>query len=101
MATIRIWTNETSLIEMDTDTYEKLEEILYMEEENKSRIMENIKETCKNIEEDKNNNIYNIDIIEENKGYAIRYKDYGVINKIYCFTLSEVIVHLRYLKEKY
>lgn len=33
MATIRTWTNETSLIEMDTNTYEKLEEILYMESE--------------------------------------------------------------------
>lgn len=101
MATIRTWTNTTSLIEMDTNTYEKLEEILYMEEENKNKIMQNIKEACKTIEEDKNNNIYNIEIIEENKGYSIKYKNYGIINKIYCFTLSEVIIHLRYLKRKY
>lgn len=101
MATIRTWTNNTSLIEMNTNTYEKLEEILYMEEENKNGIMENIKEACKTIEDDKSNNIYNIEIIEENKGYAIRYKNYGIINKVYCFTLSEVIIHLRYLKRKY
>lgn len=98
MANIRTWDNNTSLIEMDTNTYEKLEEILYMEEENKSKIMENIKEACKEIEEARNNNICDIEIIEENKGYYIRYIDHGIINKIFCFTLSEVIIHLRYLK---
>lgn len=101
MATIRTWTNDTSLIEMDTNTYEKLEEILYMEEENKSKIMENIKEACKEIEEAKNNNICDIEIIEDKKGYYIRYTEYGIINKIFCFTLSEIIIHLRYLKRIY
>lgn len=101
MATIRTWTNSTSLIEMNTSTYEKLEEILYMEEENDKRIIDNIKEACEEIEEDKKNNICNIEIIEEKKGYYIRYIDHGIINKIFCFTLSEVIIHLRYLKRIY
>lgn len=101
MAIIRTWTNDTSLIEMDTKTYEKIEEILYMEEENDKKIMDNIKETCKTIEEARNNNICDIEIIEDKKGYYIRYIDHGIINKIFCFTLSEVIIHLRYLKRIY
>lgn len=89
-------TADTFLVEIKKSTYEKIKDIIYFEEENKDFIMENIKNTIKDIEA--HTNYYDIKIEDRKNGYFIKYYTYGCMCSKFCLTLSEVIIHLRYLR---
>lgn len=86
-------------IRIKKETYEKLRDIIYYEEEDKIRVENNIQTLCEKIE----NTTYidNIVIDDVKSGYEIHYKIDNYNYVIYCYTLSEVIIHLRRLKENW
>ena len=84
-------------IRIKKETYEKLRDIIYFEEEDRIRVENNIQELCEKIE----NTTYidNIVIDDVKNGYEIHYKIDNYNYAIFCYTLSEVIIHLKRLKE--
>ena len=84
-------------IRIKKETYEKLRGIIYFEEEDRIRVENNIQELCEKIEN--TTCIHNIVIDDVNNGYEIHYTVYNNKYVIYCYTLSEVIIHLKRLKE--
>ena len=86
-------------IRIKKETYEKLKDIIYFEEEDKIRVESNIQELCEKIEN--TTSIYDIIIEDVKNGYEIHYKINNYNYVIYCYTLSEVIIHLRRLKENW
>ena len=86
-------------IRIKKETYEKLKDIIYFEEEDRIRVENNIQELCEKIEN--TTSIYDIIIEDVKSGYEIHYKINNYNYVIYCYTLSEVIIHLRRLKENW
>ena len=86
-------------IRIKKETYEKLRDIIYFEEEDRIRVENNIQTLCEKIE----NTTYidNIVIDDVKNGYEIHYKIDNYNYVIYCYTLSEVIIHLKSLKENW
>ena len=86
-------------IRIKKETYEKLKDIIYVEEEDRIRVENNIQAVCEKIEN--TTCIDNIVIDDVNNGYEIHYKIDNYNYAIFCYTLSEVIIHLRRLKENW
>lgn len=88
--------NDNINVDITKNTYNKIKDILYFEEEDKQQIIDNIQNIicCRLATK---SDIKDIDILEVEDGYkiVIKYKDYNRF--IYCYTLSEVIIHLRYI----
>lgn len=74
---------------------EKLKDILYFENEGKKQILENINKLLEEIQE--KTNIKKIILQESTTGYYINYT-ITEHHQIFCYTLTEVIIHLRYMK---
>lgn len=74
---------------------EKLKDILYFENEGKKQILENINKLLEEVEE--KTNIKKIILQESATGYYINYT-ITEYHQIFCYTLTEVIIHLRYIK---
>lgn len=85
---------DTFLVNIDKKVYEKLQDIYYFETIGKKKTMENIQELIEKILD--NTDITNIDIVDTNNGYIIKYAgNYFKTREIFCYTLSEVIIHLK------
>lgn len=77
---------------------DKLQDIIYFETAGKNNTLKNINKLIEDIKE--NTNITSLSIEEKRNGYYIHYtieNNYG--HEIFCYTLSEVIIHLRYIKK--
>lgn len=74
---------------------EKLTDILYFENEGKKQTLENINKLLEEVEE--KTNIKKIILQESATGYYINYT-ITERHQIFCYTLTEVIIHLRYMK---
>ena len=88
-------------IRIKTETYEKLKDIIYFEEDKKynKQIKKNINDSIERMKE-----LTYIDSIEvENvpNGYEIHYKIDNYRYVIFCYTLTEVAIHLRRLKDNW
>lgn len=85
---------DTFLVNIDKKVYEKLQDIYYFETIGKKKTMENIQELIEKILD--NTDITNIDIVDTNNGYVIKYTGNCFLpREIFCYTLSEVIIHLK------
>lgn len=70
---------------------------MYFETTGKKKILQRINESMEEIKEE--TNITNISLQEISRGYFIKYTISGTFeHEIFCYTLSEVIIHLRYLR---
>lgn len=74
---------------------EKLKDILYFENEGKKQTLENINKLLEEVEE--KTNIKKIILQETATGYYINYT-ITECHQIFCYTLTEVIIHLRYMR---
>lgn len=85
---------DTFLVNIDKKVYEKLQDIYYFETIGKKKTMEKIQELIEKILD--TTNITNITIEDTEKGYIIKYmSNYFMTRETFCYTLSEVIIHLR------
>lgn len=85
---------DTFLVNIDKKVYEKLQDIYYFETIGKKKTMENIQELIKKILD--TTNIDTITVEDTKSGYTIRYTgNYFMTHEIFCYTLSEVIIHLK------
>ena len=74
--------------------YEKLQDIYYFETTGKKKTLENINELINKIID--STNIDTITVEDTQNGYVIKYTgDCFLTREIFCYTLSEVIIHLR------
>ena len=76
---------------------EKLDDIIYFETTGKKKTLDNINNLIADIL--KVTNITSINLADLTRGYIIEYicsDKYK--HEIFCYTLTEVIIHLRYLK---
>lgn len=88
-------------IRIKKDTYEKLKDIIYWEEDKKGnkQINDNIEDSIKKIEE--KSYIDEITIEKLKTGYEIHYKIDGYRYVVSCYTLSEVVINLKMLYRKW
>ena len=85
---------DTFLVDIDKKVYEKLQDIYYFETTGKKKMLENINELINKIID--NTNIDTITVEDTQKGYIIKCTGNCFLpRKIFCCTLSEVIIHLR------
>lgn len=84
---------DSFLVKIDKHAYEKLQDIYYFETIGKKKILENIDESIKAIID--NTNIENMYVIDSKNGYMIKYEVNHFKYEIWCYTLSEVIIHLK------
>lgn len=76
--------------------YDKLEDIILYESEQKAKTLERIQKMIDEI--NNNNNSYNgLYLQEVTGGYMIKGNHYFIPMAKFCYTLSEVIIHLRYM----
>lgn len=77
---------------------DKLQDIIYFETTGKNNTLKNINKLIEDIKE--NTNITNLSIEEKRNGYYIYYTiENNYKHEIFCYTLSEIIIHLRYIKK--
>ena len=82
------------LVDIDKKVYEKLQDIYYFETTGKKKTLENINELITKILD--NSNIDTITVEDTQNGYIIKYTGNCFLpREIFCYTLSEVIIHLR------
>ena len=85
---------DTFLVDIDKKVYEKLQDIYYFETVGKKKTLENINELINKIID--STNIDTITVEDTQKGYIIKYTSNCFLpREIFCYTLSEVIIHLR------
>lgn len=86
-------------IRINKKTYEKIKDIIYFEEDKtgNKKIKNNIDDYIEQIKE--STNIDNIVLVNSKYGYYIDYTINTYKHCIFCYTLTEVIIHLRRLKE--
>lgn len=83
---------------MEENIREKLSDIVYFETTGKKKILQRINESMEEIKE--KTNITSISLQEISRGYFIKYTISNAFeHEIFCYTLSEVIIHLRYLRK--
>ena len=87
--------NDTFLVEINKNVYEKLQDIYYFETTGKKQVLDNIEEMKKEIYN--KTNIMNITIEDSLHGYFIKYIVNDYKKEIFCYTLTEVVIHLRRL----
>ena len=76
---------------------EKLDDIIYFETTGKKKTLDNINKLIAEIIDV--TNITNINLADLNNGYIIEYVcNDNYRHEIFCYTLTEVIIHLRYLR---
>lgn len=76
---------------------EKLDDIIYFETTGKKKTLDNINKLIAEIIDV--TNITNINLADLNNGYIIEYVcSDNYKHEIFCYTLTEVIIHLRYLR---
>lgn len=76
---------------------EKLDDIIYFETAGKKKTLDNINNLIAEILDV--TNITNINLADLTRGYIIEYVcSDNYKHEIFCYTLTEVIIHLRYLK---
>lgn len=90
--------NDTFLVEIDKNVYEKLQDIYYFETIGKKQVLDNIEEMKKEIYN--KTNITNIIIEDALHGYFIKYVVNDCKKEIFCYTLTEVVIHLKRLYTK-
>ena len=90
--------NNEYLVTIDKKVYEKLRDIYFFETTGKKQVMKNIDETI-NMIYDKTN-IKDILIKDSPRGYYITYFVNGYFKEIFCYTITEVVIHLNKLCNK-
>ena len=76
---------------------EKLDDIIYFETTGKKKTLANINNLIEEVIDV--TNITSINLADLTRGYIIEYVcSYNYKHEIFCYTLTEVIIHLRYLK---
>lgn len=90
--------NDEYLVTINKQVYEKLKDIYYFETTGKKQVMENINKSLNEIYN--KTNITNIKIEDSLHGYFIKYFVNDYKKEIFCYTLTEVIIHLRRLLYK-
>lgn len=88
-------------VRLKKETYEKLKDIIYFEEDKKGneQIKKNINDYIERMKE--STCVENIEVKNVSNGYYIHYKIDKYKYAIFCYTLTEVIIHLRRLKENW
>lgn len=76
----------------------KLEYVIDYETTKKERIINNINEIIDNINNDGENPHKNLTLVEEENGYYLHCEYMNVRISKFAFTLSEIIIHLRYMR---
>lgn len=85
---------DTFLVNIDKKVYKKLQDIYYFETVGKKKTMENIQQLIKKIID--STNIDTITVEDTQNGYIIKYTGNCFLKReIFCYTLSEVIIHLK------
>lgn len=87
------------LVSINKEVYEKLNSIYYFETDGKKRVMKNIDEYINKIYDE--TNITDIKIKDTTNGYFIKYIVNDYRREIFCYTITEVIIHLRELYNEY
>ena len=90
--------NNEYLVTINKQVYEKLKDIYYFETTGKTQMIENINESLNEIYD--KTNITNITIEDSLHGYFIKYVVNDYTKEIFCYTLIEVVIHLRSLLNK-
>ena len=76
---------------------EKLDDIIYFETTGKKKTLNNINKLIEDVID--KTNITNINLSDITRGYVIEYVcNDNYRHEIFCYTLTEVIIHLRYLR---
>lgn len=88
-------------VRLKKETYEKLKDIIHFEEDKKGneQIKKNINDYIERMKE--STRVENIEVKNVSNGYYIHYKIDNYRYCIFCYTLTEVIIHLRRLKENW
>ena len=84
---------------IDEKIYNKLEDIILYESKQKEKTLERIQKLIDDVNNNDNNDYSELYLQEVVGGYMLKGKHHFICIAIFCYTLTEVIIHLRYLRQ--